>query len=55
MYEAYWNLKEMPFENTPDPRFLYRSKQHEEALSRMLYTIQYRKGGGLTYGYFWLR
>ena len=25
MYTDYWNLKEMPFENTPGPRFLYRS------------------------------
>ncbi len=52
MYEAYWNLKEMPFENTPDPRFLYRSPQHEEAMARMLYVIQYRKGGGLITGVF---
>jgi type II secretory pathway predicted ATPase ExeA len=46
MYEAYWNLKEMPFENTPDPRFLYHSVQHEEAFSRMFYAIQYKKKGG---------
>jgi general secretion pathway protein A len=52
MYEAYWNLKEMPFENTPDPRFLYRSPQHEEVLARMRYAIQYRKGGGLVTGVF---
>ena len=52
MYEAYWNLKEMSFENTPDPRFLYRSKQHEESLMRMLYTIKYRKGGGVLTGVF---
>jgi type II secretory pathway predicted ATPase ExeA len=44
MYESYWGLREMPFENTPDPRFLYRSVQHEEALARMLYAIQYKKG-----------
>jgi len=37
MYEAYWKLKEKPFENTPDPHFLYYSPRHEEALSRMLY------------------
>ena len=52
MYLAYWNLKEMPFENTPDPRFLYHSNQHEEALARMFYTIKYRKGGGLLTGVF---
>ena len=42
----------MPFENTPDPRFLYRSSQHEEALARMFYTIQYKKGAGLLTGVF---
>ncbi len=52
MYETHWNLKEMPFENTPDPRFLYRSVQHEEVLARMRYVIQYRKGGGLVTGVF---
>lgn len=52
MYEAYWNLKEMPFENTPDPRFLYRSSQHEEALARMSYAIWNRKGAALLTGVF---
>ena len=52
MYESYWKLKEMPFENTPDPRFLYHSAQHEEALTRMFYTIQYKKGAGILTGVF---
>ncbi len=42
----------MPFENTPDARFLYHSAQHEEALARMSYAIQHRKGGGLLSGVF---
>ena len=50
MYEQYWNLKEKPFENTPDPRFLYHSQRHEEAVSRMLYVIKERKGAGLLTG-----
>lgn len=50
MYEKYWNLKEKPFENTPDPRFLYNSSQHEEGLNRMLYTVKERKGAGLLTG-----
>ena len=33
-----------PFENVPDPTFLYESPQHKEALSRMLYGISRRKG-----------
>ena len=52
MYMKYWNLKEMPFENTPDPRFLYYSPQHEEGLSRLLYVVQQRKGAGMLTGVF---
>lgn len=52
MYLKYWGLKEMPFENTPDPRFLYYSSQHEEALTRMLYVIMNRKGAGMLTGIF---
>jgi len=50
MYNDYWKLKEKPFENTPDPRFIYWSKQHEEALSRMLYVINEKKGAALITG-----
>ena len=53
MYLSYWKLKENPFENTPDPRFLYHSPQHEEALSRLVYVVRETKGFGLltgTYG-----
>jgi general secretion pathway protein A len=51
-YDVYWHLTDMPFQNTPDPRFLYLSSQHEEALARMLYTVQGRKGAGLVTGVF---
>ena len=50
MYERYWNLTEKPFENTPDPHFLYYSPKHEEALSRMLYAIRERKGAAVLTG-----
>ena len=30
MYRQFWRLKDKPFENTPDPKFLYHSPQHEE-------------------------
>ncbi|MFQ6672258.1 MAG: hypothetical protein ACE5KY_03070 [Candidatus Tectimicrobiota bacterium] len=36
MYEQYWGLKEKPFENAPDHRFLYQTAQRREALARML-------------------
>ena len=50
MYEDYWGLREKPFENTPDPHFLYYSSKHEEALSRMLYAIRERKGAAILTG-----
>ena len=52
MYEAYWGLNEKPFENTPDPRFIYYSPQYEEALSRLLYVVKEGKGAGVLTGIF---
>ncbi len=52
MYESYWGLTEAPFENTPDPRFLYLSKQHEEGLTRLFYVVKNRKGAGMMTGVF---
>lgn len=40
MYLTYWKLKEKPFDNTPDRRFLYRSPNHEEAFRKLLWAIQ---------------
>jgi len=50
MYEKYWGLTEKPFENTPDPRFMYYSKKHEEALTRLLYAIKEEKGAAMLAG-----
>lgn len=50
MYTTYWGLKEKPFENTPDPRFFYCSPKHEEALMRLLYAVQERKGSAMLSG-----
>ncbi|NQS99873.1 MAG: AAA family ATPase [Candidatus Omnitrophica bacterium] len=50
MYEQYWNLNEKPFENTPDPRFIYYSQKHEQALMRLLYAVKETKGAGLLTG-----
>lgn len=50
MYNEYWKLKEKPFENSPDPKFLYHSKEHDEALFRLLYAIQGCKGLALLTG-----
>ncbi len=44
MYKAFFGLKENPFNLSPDPAFLYRSAQHEEALANLIYGVQSRKG-----------
>ncbi len=44
MYKAYFGLTSNPFNLSPDPSFLYRSPQHEEALANLVYGVQSRKG-----------
>ncbi len=44
MYKSFFGLKENPFNVNPDPRFLYLTKQIEEALTGLMYGIQTRKG-----------
>jgi general secretion pathway protein A len=50
MYEAYWGLTEPPFALTPDPRFLFLSKQHEDALMMLHYAITRNKGAAMLSG-----
>jgi len=44
MYKEFFRLREEPFNITPDPRFLYLTPQHREALNHLLYGIRERKG-----------
>jgi general secretion pathway protein A len=44
MYNAFFGLNSTPFNLSPDPSFLYRSVQHEEALASLVYGVQSRKG-----------
>jgi general secretion pathway protein A len=44
MYTAYFGLAEPPFSITPDPRYLYMSGAHREALAHLLYGIGERGG-----------
>lgn len=44
MYLDYYGLTEPPFSITPNPRFLYYSPRHREALNHLLYGIRERKG-----------
>ena len=44
MYLNFYGLNEKPFNATPDPRFLYLSPGHREALAQLQYGTQERKG-----------
>jgi general secretion pathway protein A len=44
MYLDFFGLNEFPFNITPDPRYLYFSPRHLEAMDLLLYGIQERKG-----------
>ena len=44
MYNDYFGLKREPFSIAPDPRFLYMSERHREALAHLLYGLD--SGGG---------
>ncbi|PLX73817.1 MAG: ATPase [Desulfuromonas sp.] len=42
MYEAFFELEQRPFSKTPDPRFLFLSRGHREALARLQYAVEER-------------
>ena len=44
MFGKYFNIDESAFSIAPDPKYLYLSKQHEEALAHLIYGVT-RKGG----------
>ena len=44
MYTSFFGLDEKPFAITPDPRYLYLSEQHAEALAHLTYGI--KEAGG---------
>ena len=44
MYTNYFSLKQAPFSIAPDPRYLFMSERHREALAHLLYGIN--SGGG---------
>jgi len=44
VYLDYYHLKEMPFDITPNPRFMFFSPQHREAYNHLMYGIRERKG-----------
>lgn len=50
MYESYWGLTEPPFSLTPDPRFLYMSRGHEDSLMMLHYAVTRNKGAAMLSG-----
>ena len=46
MYLEHWGLREPPFSITPDPRFVFLSERHRDALAHLLFGIGQGGGGG---------
>lgn len=44
MYKSFFGLKENPFSVSPDPRYIFLTKEVEEALSGLMYGITARRG-----------
>ena len=40
MYLDYYGLREKPFSATPDPKFLYLTRSHRDALAQLTYGVQ---------------
>lgn len=48
MYKNYFGFREKPFSKTPDPRFLFLSRGHDEALARLEFVVRERELAVLT-------
>jgi general secretion pathway protein A len=44
MYNSHFGLTQAPFSIAPDPRFLYMSDQHREALAHLLFGVSSNGG-----------
>ena len=44
MYLDFYGLRERPFSETPDPKFLFLTPGHREALAQLIYGVQEGKG-----------
>ena len=44
MYLTFYGLNEKPFNATPDPRFLYLTPGHREALAQLVYSVKENRG-----------
>ncbi len=50
MYQEYWELARLPFENVPDPSFFFEAEQFKESLTRLKYVAESRKGAAVLIG-----
>lgn len=50
MYLGYFKLKELPYKISPDPRYIYMTPQHEDALQACQLTVQEHGGLIAVYG-----
>src|SRR5512135_69767 len=50
MYESFFGLRERPFDLTPNPKYLFLTAKHREALGNIQYGISGRKGITLLLG-----
>ena len=44
MYHSFYGLREPPFELTPNPKYLFLTRQHREGLSTLEYGLFSAKG-----------
>jgi general secretion pathway protein A len=44
MFLEFYKLREQPFSDTPDPRYVYLSRTHREALASLFYGIDAGRG-----------
>jgi general secretion pathway protein A len=44
MYQQFYGFRDLPFELTPNPKYLFLTKQHREALSTLVYGLSSAKG-----------
>src|SRR3990170_938517 len=49
-YLEYFGIKEQPFSNVVDNRFYYKNPQHDEALIKLKYAIDTKKGLAVVVG-----
>ncbi|TPW14798.1 MAG: exeAgspA, partial [bacterium] len=50
MFEQFFGLSENPFSLTPDPRFIFASRSHDEALAHLKYWLEHKEGFALVTG-----